>query len=342
VISDIRVNVLLRRHRKRRRLEKLIGPGAVGYLIDLWIATAVSRPDGVLSGWGPVDIAEEVDWTGDPEELIGALIESGFVDRREDGVVIVHDWMVHQGWASGSSSRSNVARLKALIRHHGEEAAFRLAREKYGFEPGDYGFVLRHKSADADADAAALPEHATALQQHDSAHATAMQRQCSSMPKHKSADAAALPLHDSAHAGRFAPSPSPSPLPPLKDGTKVPSGQAAGQTKKKHFTKKATEYGEEIKAVCKKVTALSNGSGRFNPYQWAQKWINKNGHPQAVIDSLEGLHQFWGELRGSPWAYADAIMKTRNGNYNERDEQTRAAGYKKIIEEIARIVSLEA
>lgn len=337
MISDIRVNVLLRRHRKRRRLEKLIGPGAVGYLVDLWIATAVSRPDGVLSGWRPSDIAEEVDWTGDPETLIGALIESGFVDRREDGVVVVHDWMVHQGWASGSSSRSNMARLKALIRHHGEEAAFRLAREKYGFEPGDYGFMQRHKSADA----AALPNHATAMPQHKSA----MLQQCSSnataMQQHDSAHATALPLHDSAYAGRSAPSPSPSPLPSLKDGTKVPSG-AAGQALKKHFTKKASEYAEEIKTVCKKVAALSNGSNRFNPYQWAQKWINKNGHPQAVIDSLEGLHQFWGELRGSPWAYADAIMKTRNGNYNERDEQTRASGYKKIIEEIARIVSLEA
>ncbi len=157
------------------------------------------------------------------------------------------------------------------------------------------------------------------------------------MQQHDSAHAAALPLHDSAHAGRFAPSPPPSPLPLQIDGTKVPSG-AAGHTLKKHFTKKATEYAEEIKAVCKKVTALSNGSSRFNPYQWAQKWINKNGHPQAVIDSLEGLHQFWGELRGSPWAYADAIMKTRNGNYNEKDERTKSDGYKKIIAELAKLV----
>lgn len=329
MISDIRVSVLLRRHRKRRRLEKLIGAGAVGYLVDLWIATAVSRPDGVLAGWGPADIAEEVDWTGDPEILIGALVESGFIDRRDDGVVVVHDWMVHQGWASGSAGRSNLARMKALIRHHGEEAAFKLAREKYGFEPGDYGFVLRHKSADA----AAMPEHATAMLQHE----PAMQQQCSSINQQCSSNAAAMQQHNSAHAGRFAPSPSPSPLPLKKDGTKVPSG-AAGQSVKKHFTKKAGEYADEIKAVCKKLAALSNGSSRFNPYQWAQKWINKNGHPQAVIDSLDGLHQFWGELRGSPWAYADAIMKTRNGNYNERDEHTKSEGYKALLAAIAKSV----
>ena len=81
---------------------------------------------------------------------------------------------------------------------------------------------------------------------------------------------------------------------------------------------------------------MSNGSKKFNPYQWAQVQINKSGHPQAVIDSLDGLAQYWGDLRGEPWAYADKIMKSKNGNYNERDETIKSEGYKKMLTEIAK------
>ena len=147
MISDIRVNVLLRGHRKLRRLEKLVGPGACGLLINLWIATAVSRPDGVLVGWTSGDIAEEVGWTGDPEALVSAYKDSGWIDRRGDGVVVVHDWTTHQGWATGANDRSNRARMRALIKHHGEESAWRMAKEKYGFNPSDYGFVLQHAAS---------------------------------------------------------------------------------------------------------------------------------------------------------------------------------------------------
>lgn len=335
---DIRVSIMLRRHRKRRRLEKLIGPGSVGYLLDLWIATAVSRPDGILSGWTPQDIAEEVDWQGDPEQLLAALKDSGWIERMDDGTVVVHDWTIHQGWAAGSNARSNRARLKALIRHHGEENAFRLAREKYGFEPTD--FMPQHKSADAPAMLQHDSAHTPALPQH----ATAMQQQCSgnaaAMLQHESASAPALHLHDSAHAGADAPYPSPSPLPSLKDSTNVLSGakSSAGSSKKTHFSKSAGEYAEAIKGCCLRVEKKCNGSKRFNPYQWAQHWVNKAGHPQAVVDSLEGLVQFWDQILGEPWAYADKIMKTKSGNYHERDEATKGAGYKKMLSELVHLL----
>ena len=185
MISDIRVNVLLRGHRKLRRLEKSIGPGACGYLINLWIATAVSRPDGVLIGWTNGDIAEEVGWQGNPDELIEAYKSAGWIDQRDDGVVIVHDWATHQGWATGANDRSNRQRFKALIRHHGEERAVQIAREKYGFNPEDYGFMPQHDSAYA----AAVPQHAAA----ESGNATAM-------PRHKPAHAAACCGNAAAYA----------------------------------------------------------------------------------------------------------------------------------------------
>ena len=325
MISDIRVNVLLRGHRKRRRLNKQLGlaPSGTDYLLDLWIATAVSRPDGVLAGWTPRDIADEVDWPGDPDVLLSALKDSGWIDIRQDGVVVLHDWAMHQGWATTTSARSNKARMKALLRHYGEDEAFRLARVKYGFEPTDYGFMLQHDSADA----AAMLQHATA-------DATAMLQQCSS-------NAVALHQHAAASAGAYAPSPNPSPQPSQKDSTKVLSGAKVGAglpSKKPHYSKTAAEYASAINAGCLKVQGMCNGSKRFNPYQWAQHWINKAGHPQAVADSLNGVVQFWETITGPPWAYADKIMKTKSGNYHERDEASKSAGFKKMLSEVALLI----
>ena len=333
MISDIRVNVLIRGHRKRRRLEKSLGPGAMGYLIDLWIATAVSRPGGELEGWTPQDIADEVSWSGDPEKLLVALNDAGWIDRRDDGLVIVHDWTVHQGWATNSSSRSNRARMKALLRHYGEEEAFKRAREKYGFNPEDYGFMLQHDSAYAAADA-------TALLQQKPAHAAAMLEHAAAETSNATACAAAEQHQAPAHAGVSAPSPSPSPSPSLKDSSKLLSGAKgrAGLSRKPHFSKTAGEYAEAIKAGCLKVKGLCNGTKRLNSYQWAQHWINKSGHPQAVVDSLDGLVQFWDQIRGEPWAYADKIMQTKSGNYHERDETAKSQGFKTMLAELAQMI----
>ncbi|MCU0589874.1 MAG: hypothetical protein MUC33_01150 [Desulfobacterales bacterium] len=306
----------------------MLGSGAVGYLLDLWIATAVSRPGGVLNGWTDQDIADEVRWTGEPGELLSALEKSGWIERRADGVVIVHDWTQHQGWASGSKDRSNRARMKALIKHHGEDAAWRMAKDKYGFDPAEYGFLLRHANS--------MPQHAASMLQHAvacSQHATAENSSAASM----------LPAEQHqkpAPADVSAPSPFPSPLPPLKDSTKVLSGAkgGAGLKQKGHFVKRAGEYAETIRAKCETLKGMANGSRSFNPYQWVQHWINKAGHPQAVIDSLDGLSQYWEQIKGEPWAYADKIMRTKNGNYHERDEQTKSKEYKKMLTELADLI----
>ena len=294
----------------------------MGYLIDLWIATAVSRPGGELEGWTPQDIADEVSWSGDPDKLLVALKDAGWIDLRDDGLVIVHDWTVHQGWATNSSSRSNKARMNALLRHHSEKEAFRLAREKYGFEPTNYGYELRH---------------APAVQPHASADAAAMQPQCNRNAPAVQPHAPAMRPHKVASA----PSPSPDPSPSQKDSNKLLSGakgRAGLLSKKPHYSKTAAEYAAAINAGCLKVKDLSNGSKRFNPHQWSQHWINKSGHPQAVVDSLEGLVQFWDQIRGEPWAYADKIMKTKSGNYHERDEAAKSAGFKTMLAELVQMI----
>lgn len=52
--------------------------------------------DGNLSKYDPEDIADAMEWEGDAEHLITALIESGFVDDTDEGLQI-HDWYDYAG-----------------------------------------------------------------------------------------------------------------------------------------------------------------------------------------------------------------------------------------------------
>ncbi len=114
--TDIRIPVSFRNHRKRRKLALLVGDGATGYLIDLWIGTAANRPSGELHGWDEMDIALEANYPGDAKEFVAALVQVGFLDVAEDGTYLVHDWVDHNGYASDADTRSEVASKNQIIR----------------------------------------------------------------------------------------------------------------------------------------------------------------------------------------------------------------------------------
>ena len=81
----------LRNHPKTKRLCRLLGlpcPTVVGYLHFLWWWAYDYAPEGDLSDFTDEDIADAVDWDGDPGALMGALVQAGFIndDRR------LHDW----------------------------------------------------------------------------------------------------------------------------------------------------------------------------------------------------------------------------------------------------------
>ena len=108
--TDIRISVSFRHHRKRKRLKLLLGPGSTDYLLDLWLATAMNHPDGVLSGMDETDIALEAGWEGDPAEFCRALLECKFLERDEEGIYFLHDWEDHQPWVVKAEARSAKAR----------------------------------------------------------------------------------------------------------------------------------------------------------------------------------------------------------------------------------------
>ena len=120
--SDIRLAVSFRGHRKRKRLRLLLGPGSTDYLIDLWIATAMTHPSGILQGMDETDIALEAGWDGiEPDTFVSALMECGFLEKDERGGYFLHDWSDHQGYAIHAEQRRANARNAANTRWKSRE-----------------------------------------------------------------------------------------------------------------------------------------------------------------------------------------------------------------------------
>ena len=80
----------LRDHPKLKRLSRMLGVdrrAATGLLHWLWWWAMDYAPDGDLSRYEDADIADGLDWDGDPTELMAALRDAGFLDGAK-----LHDW----------------------------------------------------------------------------------------------------------------------------------------------------------------------------------------------------------------------------------------------------------
>lgn len=68
---------------------------AAGLLELLWIATQKNAPRGDIGKFDNEEIAIELDWIGDADELVEALVDCGWLDCCERHRLIVHDWSQH-------------------------------------------------------------------------------------------------------------------------------------------------------------------------------------------------------------------------------------------------------
>ena len=99
---------------------------AVGLIVCIWSWAAVHAPSGDLSEVSAQDLADAAGWRKSAKGFLEALVSSGFVDRGEDGSLILHDWDGHQCMLQDAMTRS---RRKAADRQKAYRDRKRAERE---------------------------------------------------------------------------------------------------------------------------------------------------------------------------------------------------------------------
>ena len=87
------------RHPKTKKLARLLEVSvvsAVGHLHYLWWWALDFTQDGYIGKYDEFEIAEACMWEGEHQLFIDALLQAGFVDKTESGLLI-HDWFDYAG-----------------------------------------------------------------------------------------------------------------------------------------------------------------------------------------------------------------------------------------------------
>lgn len=156
--TDIRVDSKLPRHRKYKKLKRLLGgQSPMETLVVFWGTVAEQEPSGMLDGWECSDIEDAAGWDGEPGALFAALLESGFLDQIENGYY-PHDWVVHQPWVTRSEGRSDGARFSRLKQVAPEAHAALKDKGVTAISKADYEKLVAHnKSVYGDSPADSQP-----------------------------------------------------------------------------------------------------------------------------------------------------------------------------------------
>jgi hypothetical protein len=92
-------------HRKTARLRALIGDDAFWVVPRLWAYAAEHQPDGDLSSYDSMELANLIGCYKHATSMLQALKEVGYVDA--DGKI--HDWDEHNGYHAAYSARAKKA-----------------------------------------------------------------------------------------------------------------------------------------------------------------------------------------------------------------------------------------
>ena len=85
-------------HIKIKRLKRALNIPlyqAIGILETLLQVVAQSADDGAIGRYSNEDIAIELEWEGDADTLVAALVDSGWLDRCSSSRLVVHGWLEH-------------------------------------------------------------------------------------------------------------------------------------------------------------------------------------------------------------------------------------------------------
>ena len=95
----IESNQEIGRHPKTKKLARLLDISvvtAIGHLHYLWWWALDFAQDGYIGKYDECDIAEACMWVGEHQSFVDSLIQAGFVDKTETGLLI-HDWFDYAG-----------------------------------------------------------------------------------------------------------------------------------------------------------------------------------------------------------------------------------------------------
>lgn len=122
--SDFRVDVDWPNHPKTLMLQAECGGFAPFVLLRLWAFAARQRPDGVLDRLSREAVLLAIQLNPKQEEsskFLDTCIRIGFIDVREDGVLVLHDWQDWQPWVMRRQKRSAAGKAGAEKRWEGHK-----------------------------------------------------------------------------------------------------------------------------------------------------------------------------------------------------------------------------
>jgi len=67
----------------------------IGLLESLWHCALTNAPDGDIGRLSNDDIAAAIEWEDDADNLVNALVQTGWLDTDDQFRLIVHDWSQH-------------------------------------------------------------------------------------------------------------------------------------------------------------------------------------------------------------------------------------------------------
>ncbi len=290
--TDIRLSTGFWRHPKTKKLIRRTGLEGVRSLQILWAWAANEKPDGHLAGMDSEDIELAADWVGDDGVFFDAAVKLKWIDEVDDGYCL-HDWKEHNPWAAAAQNRSDKSRLARMAGTHKQLHDILVENGITGISKEQYEVL---KEVDVNDALTVVNE--------------LFNETSSPGPKPQ------------------APAPVPAPKASCFSNEKpAGAGPVRGAKKKNgHFSNKLEHSIETIKDHCLQISKMRPEKA-FNPWAFVQNWANQRGHPSAICDALSALATRWSDIE-DPWPFADAIMKTRNGNYNEADHMRTAKLFK--------------
>lgn len=125
---------------------------AIGLLEGLWNLTAQHCKRGDIGKMDNVDIAEGLHWHGNEDDLVGYLVDSGWIDECEDDRLVIHDWAEHcPTFVKGVISRS---------KENFTKSATKLATKSATKSTTKSDTIVANLDADSDALSGQLPSQA--------------------------------------------------------------------------------------------------------------------------------------------------------------------------------------